>query len=470
MGGGGKTGALRLLAWELAADGRRVVATTTTAMFLRELSEVGQVVTGSTLPGLMAGLGQALAEGGAVGVALGVDDQGKAISLPSDWVDRLWVMSAAGSDSDEPAGGAAARADHFPARLDYLLVEADGSRGRPLKVFGADEPQVPDATTTILQVAGLDALGAVLSEGSVHRSDSLASELRVPLGSPITASILEGCLRSQLRSIRRRWPTTRVVTLLNKAERPEQKVAGLELADRLLRGPVGDEGSGTSGAVSDAVVVGSLKNRRFTRVQRSARVVAIVLAAGRGTRMGVQKVLLPLGRRALVQRVVDAALGSRATETIVVVGHEAGSVVQVLRDRPVTFVVNPDHAQGMSTSLHAGLGAVRPGCDAAVFLLGDQPFVTPAVIDRLIERFVESGEWVVRPVLGDRQIHPVLMSAALFPEIIGQRGDVGGRAVARRHPERVGLVAVDDVRLDLDVDTDEDYETALQLAQEERGD
>lgn len=192
-------------------------------------------------------------------------------------------------------------------------------------------------------------------------------------------------------------------------------------------------------------------------------VSAVVLAAGRATRMGGQKVLLPLGGRSVVQWVVDAALGSRAAETIVVVGHEAGMVTEALEDRPVTVVVNPDHAQGMSTSVQAGIRAIHPSCDAAVFLLGDQPFVSSALVDQLIDRFAETSKWVVRPLVGDHPVHPVLMSAALFAEILDQRGDVGGREIARRHPGQLCLVPVDDSRLDLDIDTSEDYETALQM-------
>ncbi|MFH0916575.1 MAG: nucleotidyltransferase family protein [bacterium] len=202
---------------------------------------------------------------------------------------------------------------------------------------------------------------------------------------------------------------------------------------------------------------------RAERESGAVSVSAVVLAAGRATRMGGQKVLLPLGGRSVVQWVVDAALGSRAVETIVVLGHDAGMVNEALDGRPVTVVVNPDYARGMSTSLQAGLRAVHPGCDAAVFLLGDQPFVTSALVDQLIHRFAETRKGVVRPVVGDRPAHPVLMSAALFPEILEQRGDVGGREIARRHLGQLCLVPVDDPRLDLDIDTSKDYETALQI-------
>jgi molybdenum cofactor cytidylyltransferase len=193
---------------------------------------------------------------------------------------------------------------------------------------------------------------------------------------------------------------------------------------------------------------------------RTVFVSAIVLAAGCATRMGGQKLLLPLRGRPMIDWVIDAALGSRATQTIVVIGHQAEALTEVLKDRPVTLVVNPDHAEGMSTSLQAGIRAADGASDAALFLLGDQPFVTSALLDRLIDRFAESRRHVVRPLVGDRPVNPVLMSAALFSEIQEQRGDVGGRMIIERHTGEVCLVPVNDPRLVLDVDSPEEYEEA----------
>lgn len=199
---------------------------------------------------------------------------------------------------------------------------------------------------------------------------------------------------------------------------------------------------------------------RAGREGAEVSVTAVVLAAGRAARMGAQKLLLSLGERPMVQWTVDAALGSKATKTIVVVGHEAGLVAEALEDRPVTVVLNPDYAEGMSTSLQVGVRAAGEACDAVIFLLGDQPFVTSALLDRLIDRFAETQHVVVRPLLGDRPGNPVLMSAALFPEILEQRGDVGGRDIVQRHLGEVCLVPVDDPRLVADIDSPQDYEAA----------
>jgi molybdenum cofactor cytidylyltransferase len=180
--------------------------------------------------------------------------------------------------------------------------------------------------------------------------------------------------------------------------------------------------------------------------------------------MGVQKVLLPLDGRPLVCRAVDAAVASAARPTVVVVGHEAARVRFAVAGRPVTVVTNDRYAEGMSTSLQAGIAALEDGVPAALFLLGDQPFVTAALLDRLIERYVATRAPVVRPEVDGRPSTPVLMSAELFPEIEAQRGDVGGRLVVERHAGQVSLVSTTDTRLAVDVDCAGDYEAAKGIA------
>ena len=192
---------------------------------------------------------------------------------------------------------------------------------------------------------------------------------------------------------------------------------------------------------------------------RDVRVVGVVLAAGRATRMAGSKVVRPVGGRPMVARVVDAALDSRLAGTVVVVGHEAESVRKILRDRPLRIIDNPSFANGLSTSVRAALACVGPEYDGALFLLADQPFVTSVLIDRLLEAFAASGKPIVRPDLEGRPGNPVLFSAALFPELMEETGDRGGRGVIERHQHEVCLVAVDDPLICLDIDSLEEYES-----------
>jgi molybdenum cofactor cytidylyltransferase len=112
----------------------------------------------------------------------------------------------------------------------------------------------------------------------------------------------------------------------------------------------------------------------------------------------------------------------------------------------------------MSTSVRTALLAIGPDYDAAMFLLADQPFVTSGLIDRLLEAFLASGNPIVRPEVDGRPGNPVLFSARLFPELLRETGDRGGRDVVRRHDGEVCLVAVDDPRACVDIDSLEDYE------------
>jgi molybdenum cofactor cytidylyltransferase len=198
--------------------------------------------------------------------------------------------------------------------------------------------------------------------------------------------------------------------------------------------------------------------RNAVRKELGVSVAGIVLAAGRATRMGGSKVLLPIGGRPMVQHVVEASLASKTTQTVLVVGHDAEAVAKTAEAWPVSVTVNRDYAEGMSTSLRAGLLAADPGCDGALFLLGDQPFVTSALLDALIEEFARSRKAVVRPLVGARPANPVLVRADLFPEILEEYGDVGARRVIERHSGDICLLPVSDQHLCVDIDSPEEYE------------
>jgi len=187
-------------------------------------------------------------------------------------------------------------------------------------------------------------------------------------------------------------------------------------------------------------------------------VAGVVLAAGMGARMGGGKVLRPVDGVPMVRRVAVAALASHLDGTTVIVGHEGAAVRRALEGLPLRFVENPRYADGLSTSVHAALGAVGTESDAALFLLADQPFVSAGFIDRLLDEYVARGKAIVRPVFDGTPGNPVLFSARLFPELLRETGDRGGRDVVGRHAEEVALVQIDDPLLCLDVDSPEDYE------------
>ena len=190
----------------------------------------------------------------------------------------------------------------------------------------------------------------------------------------------------------------------------------------------------------------------------SNRVAALVLAAGASTRMGRPKQLLDWDGRPLVRATAEVALAARLDPLLVVVGGAQAQVAGALTGLPLRMIANPAYAAGQSTSLRAGIAALGQDADAVVVLLGDQPFVTAAIVERLVAEWRASAAVIVAPIYAGQRGNPVLFARAVFPELLTVQGDQGARAVLAADHARVRLVAFDDPRPLADIDTPEDYE------------
>ena len=216
--------------------------------------------------------------------------------------------------------------------------------------------------------------------------------------------------------------------------------------------------------------VGGLLMEIVTRPQPRAQpeaadnrnVAAIVLAAGRSTRMGgPNKLLAELAGKKLVRIATEQALASKASEVIVVTGHQAELVEQALQGLRVKLVRNPDFAGGLASSVKAGIAAVSDRVDGAVVCLGDMPLIDAALIDRLIEAFApDRGNLIVVPVAEGRRGNPVLWSRRFFSELMTLDGDIGARHLIGKHGEAVAEVPVEGDSAFLDIDTPQALETA----------
>jgi molybdenum cofactor cytidylyltransferase len=226
---------------------------------------------------------------------------------------------------------------------------------------------------------------------------------------------------------------------------------------RLLAGlPVRREditGMGVGGLLME--IVTRPQPREKAVPEKGRQVAAVVLAAGRSTRMGaVNKMIAEIGGKPLVRIATEQALASRASPVIVVTGHERDKVEAALKGLNVRFANNPDYAEGLGTSLRTGVAAVPAEADGAIILLGDMPQIDAKLIDKLIAAFdPEKGALVVVPTIEGRRGNPVIWARRFFPELMAVTGDVGARHIIGNVVESVAEVAVTDPAITVDVDT-----------------
>jgi molybdenum cofactor cytidylyltransferase len=219
-------------------------------------------------------------------------------------------------------------------------------------------------------------------------------------------------------------------------------------------------GMGVGGLLMEIVTRPQLREGRATDSNR--QVAAIILAAGRSTRMGgPNKLLAELGGKPLVRIVAEQALASKAQGVIVVTGHQAELVEKALHGLNVKFVRNPDFAEGLAGSVKAGIAAVPGDADGAVVCLGDMPMISAQLIDHLIEAFApDRGNLIAVPVSDGRRGNPVLWSRRFFNELMTLDGDIGARHLIAKHSEAVAEVPVEGFGAFLDIDTPQALEAA----------
>jgi molybdenum cofactor cytidylyltransferase len=185
-------------------------------------------------------------------------------------------------------------------------------------------------------------------------------------------------------------------------------------------------------------------------------ITAVVLAAGASTRMGVNKLLLPLGGEPLVRRTVRQICDAGFDDVLVVVGNDWENTAAALDGLPIRHAVNTDFASGMGSSFFTAIAHMGDST-AAMFALADQPFVTTHEYRTVLQTYRDRAPAIVSVRYGDVMAPPHLFAREFFPELA--RLEHGARPVLQRHHDRT-LVLQFAPDLLLDIDTQEDYELA----------
>jgi molybdenum cofactor cytidylyltransferase len=341
-----------------------------------------------------------------------------------------------------------------------LLIEADGAHTRPLKAPAEHEPAIPEFVQLVVILAGLSGLGKPLSEEWVHRADVFGEITGILPGEIINGGALIKMLLSEEGGLKNIPPQAGRIVLLNQADTPDLKSIAKTIGEAML-------------PVYQASLIASLA-RIDDRIPANAEHIAeeesgiyavieqtggVILAAGSSSRFGEPKQLLHWKGETLIRHVVGSASKAGLSPVVVVVGSSAEEVNSAIKDLPVRIVNNSDWMRGMSTSIKAGLAALKGETGGVVFLQADQPQIPPSLIRCLIASHQASLNPIIAPLIDGQRGNPVLFDEATYQDLLAIDGDMGGRALFSRYP--VEWVTWHDPKLLMDIDSPEDYQTFL---------
>jgi probable selenium-dependent hydroxylase accessory protein YqeC len=239
VGGGGKTSLMFALARELRSQGRRVVTGTTTKILYREVQSCPCVILPASGTRWHEKMRDALETHGLVFIDQGVLGSGKVEGIHPDVADLIYR---------DP-------------KVDFLIIEADGSAGRPVKAPAAHEPVIPRSATTVIAVMGLEALGKSLVPEVVFRLELFEEMTGLKSGDPLTLHALAMPFQAPSGLFKGVPPTARRAVFLNKLDLLHDQKEAMELADMLLH---------ASATLVDMVVMGSITMGSYQRIGQNA--------------------------------------------------------------------------------------------------------------------------------------------------------------------------------------------------------
>lgn len=330
-----------------------------------------------------------------------------------------------------------------------LLIEADGARQRPLKAPAAHEPRIPPWVDQVIVVAGMGGLGKPLTNDWVHRPEIFSKIADLSMGERIQVEHLVRVLRSVQGGCKGIPMNSSRILFLNQAEGAVLKAKAARIAEDLS-------------STYRRVVIGTIDQagQRSSVFSARSRIAGVILAAGGSERFGTPKQVLKWRGEPFIRHMALNALEAGLSPLMAVTGANRELIEASICDLPLKIVQNPAWETGQSSSMQAGLKALPPDCEGVIFLLADQPQVSPILIRRLIERFWENRSLVTAPLTDSGRANPVLFDKETFSALMDVEGDRGGRAILNKF--QVDWLPWVDGRISLDVDKPRDYKRLIQ--------
>lgn len=228
---------------------------------------------------------------------------------------------------------------------------------------------------------------------------------------------------------------------------------------KFINSPIGiNIHSKTVNEIAISIVAQLIKRRhKVNYIKPPKNVSSVVLAAGKSTRMGTQKLLLPYQKTTIIESIIQKLNASNTHQTIVVIGSHKSEIKAKLENSSILLIENLHYDKGMLSSVQTGILSVDLTSDAVLIALGDQPMITTELVNRLIAVFNKSDKGIIVPVFNGKRGHPVLISRTYFSNVNNLNPEIGLRALLAEFNDDVLEISVQSEDILIDIDTREDY-------------
>jgi molybdenum cofactor cytidylyltransferase len=195
------------------------------------------------------------------------------------------------------------------------------------------------------------------------------------------------------------------------------------------------------------------------------KIWAIILAAGESKRMGSPKMLLPFNDRPMIENVISNVSGSKADDIIVVLGAYFDEMKRHMQRLDLKYCYNDNYMTGMLSSVQCGFKNLPQDYKAALVFQGDQPLISPAVVDKVIDEYIRSGKGIIVPVYNSRRGHPLLVDKKYKGEIEKLLPEEGLHSLLDKFGEDLLEVETGEPGILRDFDTYDEYRKGINQIQ-----
>lgn len=413
VGGGGKTTSMFRLARELLKHDKKVLISTTTAIFKPEDDTYEKLyLTEDTDYRYIKG-----STSGITVIGSRIDStKNKLMGVDGEVIDDIFKSKV----------------------FDYIIIEADGANRKPIKAPAQHEPVIPRMTTKVIGLIGTDCIGKKIYEENVHRAAIFVQVTNSKLGDIIDENTIYNLAVAKEGIFKSAPLHSKKYIILNKVENKERARVSEKVKSKVF----------STNTDIENVIIGSMK--------KEACVTGLIMASGFSRRMKTDKLLLELGGKTVLERVIDSCLYSNLDEIILI--YRKGEVKELAIKKGIKTVYNEHAHIGQSESVKIGVKNVEDNSNGVMFIVGDQPYLDSKTIDVLIDEFEKDQEKIVIPIYDGNKGNPTIFPISLKSQFRELDGDVGGKEIINRNLDIVKYVNIDNYKAGIDMDTVEEYE------------